>query len=124
MQPFIPKSTAKLSLGDYCSIRRDDGLYVPLVFLSKAGKLRTSFYGALLSHTAHTPEIPDGGGTLKIFVTALVDIRAFAENAGILGNIAARLDEYEVTLALEKIKVKTNVWGYRTPLKYAQLVKG
>jgi len=122
--PLFPKSAVKLSLGDYCSLRREDGLYVPLVFLSKAGSSRSSFYGALLSHTARSAVLSSGGSYLKIFMAGHLPVKVSAENdAPIVGNIAKRLDEFDVAQTLETMKEKINVRGYRTPLKIARLVK-
>lgn len=97
---------------------------MPLVFLSKAGNSRSCFYGALLSHTEQNDAISAGDGIIKIFIAALLPVNVFSENnAPIVGNVAGRLGEDEVAMTLGTIKEKTNVWGFRTPLKYAQQIK-
>jgi hypothetical protein len=120
---FIPKSTAKLVLGDYCSLKRDDGKFAPLVFLSKVGNARSYFYGALLSQIQESEVIPEGKNIFSFFEVALLPIKVFSENnSPIIGNIADRLSKPEVTLTLQNIETKTNVWGYRTPIQYGNRI--
>ena len=110
--PFFPKSTAKLVLGDYCSLKRDYGLYVPLAFLSKVGNSRSYFYGALLSCVGQTEVLTEGEATFKVFESALLGVNVFSKNnAPAVGNIAARLNENEIAEILSKIKNKNQRMG-------------
>jgi hypothetical protein len=118
--PFIPKTSVKLRRGDFAMLKREDGRYVPLVFLSPVPGKRVVFYGALLTVLCDAAYIPEGKGKLCIAEVAMIDIDVFSElNAPILGNLGAHLSEPEVEERLNEMRTRSLVWGRRTPLKYA-----
>lgn len=117
---FIPKSAAKLTIGDYAMLKREDGRYVPLVFLSVVPQKRAVFYGGLLAVILTEPVIAQSGPELDVVEVALIDIDAFAEaGAPIVGNLRTRLDEAEINVRVDQMRLQSRVWGRRTPLKYA-----
>jgi len=118
--PFIPKTSVKLQRGDFAMLSREDGRYVPLVFLSPVPGKRVVFYGALLAVLCDTAYIPEGKGRLSIAEAAIIDIDVFSElKAPILGNLGEHLSEPEVEGRLNDLRTQSLVWGRRTPLKYA-----
>ncbi len=126
---FIPKSTAKLSEGDFCWIKRDDNLFVPLVFICKKGNSRSYFFGGLLNVTCKTQSIGNLYDNLEIYEHALLHIECFKKNSTpIIGNIKTKINNAE----FENAKTKTSdfsigsiskVWGYRTIYKYANKIE-
>lgn len=117
---FVPKSSAKLALGDYGMLKREDGRYVPLVFLAPVPGKRVVFYGGLVAVICSEPTVEETGPELEVAEVSMIDIDAFAEaGTSILGNISARLDAAEIQVRLGQLKLQSRVWGRRTPLKYA-----
>ena len=104
-------------------LKREDGSYVPLVFLSPVPGKRVVFYGALLAVLCDNAFIPEGIGRLSLAEAAMIDIDVFSElNAPILGNLGAHLSEPEIEGRLNEMRTRSLVWGRRTPLKYANSV--
>ncbi len=129
MIPFLPKSTRKLSPGDCCFIPRKDGKYVPFVFVFARHGKRSDFYGALLDETVESPDVGSVSKRRKVRYHALSHISCFAENdTPIVGNVAkklALLEFWKVRRASLSTKVgaKQSVWGYKTIIKYANLIE-
>jgi hypothetical protein len=117
---FMPKTSAKLTLGDYAMLKRDDGRYVPLVFLAPVPGKRVTFYGGLLALISSEATLSHAGSKVAVAEVAMIDIDAFPEaNAPIVGNIRGRLDEGNIEKRVEETRTHSRVWGRRTPLKYA-----
>jgi hypothetical protein len=120
---FIPKTSVKLRLGDFAMLQRDDGRFVPLVFLSPVPGKRAVFYGALLSCVCEAASIPKDTGSLALSEVAMIDIDVFSKfDAPVLGNLVEHLSLPEVESRLNEMKSRSLVWGYRTPLKYANAI--
>ena len=118
-EAFIPKTSVKLKRGDYAFLPRDDGRFVPIVFLDHVPKRRVTFYGALLDLVLDKPFIDADGPRLKLGELAMIDIDAFgAANAPVVGNLLTRLDEMHIRAQLEQ-HTQGLVWGKLTPLRYA-----
>ncbi|GAA0208415.1 hypothetical protein GCM10009123_14860 [Kangiella japonica] len=122
---MIPKSTAKIEDGDFCWIKREDGLFVPFVYICKQGNSRSYFYGGIacsLSEKANLDDLPDN---IVIRDFALLHIMCFKENeTPIAGNItnklkAGVLEKIKIDLTSAGIGSKSSVWGHKTILKYA-----
>lgn len=119
-EPFIPKSAAKLTHGDFALLPRDDGQYVPLVFLAPVLNKRVVFWGALLSEVCADRTFSETGSEVELWQVAMIDIDVFTEaNAPVLGNLSPRLNAQEVDARLSEMRTHSRVWGRRTPLKYA-----
>lgn len=119
-EAFIPKTSVKLKRGDYAFLLRDDGRFVPMVFLEHVPKRRVTFYGALLDLVLDEPFIDAKGPRLNLCELAMIDIEAFgAANAPVVGNLLERLDEIHIRAQLKKQRTQGLVWGKLTPLRYA-----
>lgn len=125
---MIPKSTVKLTPGDYCLIKRDDGKYVPLVYLFSPAKKRSSFYGGLVN--CLIDDTADNcPNNLSIVFHALLHISSYKENnTPILGNILPKLDSKKIALMEKeanelKVGYKNSAWGHRTIYKYANQIQ-
>ena len=125
---MFPKSTAKLKPGDACLVPRDDGRFVPLIFICSPTGKRSAPYVGLLSVVLESNDIslvPDGA---KIGPWALIHISAYRENkTPIVGNLATKVGLEAISevalLALDRgIGAKQSVWGYKTIVKYANSV--
>ena len=89
---MIPKSTAKLSEGGYCWIKRDDGKYVPFVYISKQGNSRSYFYGGLITTTIYSESTEDIPSGIEVKDYALLHIKCCRENdTPIVGNLSEKL---------------------------------
>lgn len=125
----IPKSTAKLSEGDFCWIMRNDNTYVPFVFIEKEGASRSYFFGGLLYFISNTEDINDLPENLNIYEQALLHIECFKKNdTPIIGNIISKINREDLEKAKNKTKdqsigATSKVWGYRTIYKYANLIE-
>lgn len=123
---MIPKSTVKLKEGDFAWIERDDGMFVPFVFISRAQGKRSYFYGGIAELVAsRESELPPN---LNIEKYALLHIDAFKKNElSIEGNLSNKLkngliDSLQKKITDFSVGSKSNVWGYRTIYKYANAV--
>lgn len=124
---MFPKSTASLKHGDYCLVPRDDGLFVPFIYVGRRGSDRSYFFGALADAVVKGPdEMPD---RLKLLEHALLHIKCFAQNnTPILGNLSSRLDAGAMAGIIADIHGSgvghtTRVWGHRTVVKSANGIK-
>ncbi|WP_162824609.1 hypothetical protein [Saccharospirillum mangrovi] len=113
--------------GDFSWVERDDGLFVPLMLISKIGGKRSYFYGGIINlATTKESEIPIG---LSILEYALLHIDVFKNNElKVEGNLLSKLekglvDEIKHQISDLRIGSKSSVWGYRTIYKYAAEVK-
>ena len=52
---MYPKSTAKLKLSDFCWTPREDGSFLPFVFIQKMKRARSYFHGAIFKHVNQVP---------------------------------------------------------------------
>lgn len=124
---MIPKSTASLKVGDYCLVPREDGSFVPFVYVGKRGTDRSYFFGALGNSvlTASEEALP---ARLELLEHALLHIKCYKENnTPIIGNVAARIDSKvlaRIAIDINTFNVgqKTSVWGHRTLVTYANRV--
>ncbi len=125
---MIPKSTAKIKEGDYCLIQRDDGRYVPFVYLFKQGASRNYFYGGIANtvlESDNSEDIPNG---IDVTDYALLHIKCFKENnTPIVGNLMDKLKKNTFTTITSDVSnasvgSKSSVWGYKTIFKYANKV--
>lgn len=126
---MIPKSTAKLQGGDFCWIERDDGAFVPFVYICKQKNSRSYFYGGIAKALVNDTQISSLSNDINVAEYALLHIKCFKENnTPIAGNIASHLSSGLLESLREEshktgVGSKTNVWGYRTIYKYANAVK-
>ncbi|MDB4451558.1 hypothetical protein N9131_00905 [bacterium] len=121
---MIPKSTTKLSTGDYCLILRDDGMAVPFVFLQAVPGKRSYFYGALVS-----PPLPSATSVIPERLTvagqAMLHIKCFKENnTPIVGNVAGEIGDAALATAQRactdmSVGAVHGVWGNRTIIRRA-----
>lgn len=123
---MIPKSTVKLNEGDFTWLERDDGKFVPFVFISKAAGKRSYFYGGIVELVASKEvELPNN---LNIENYALLHIDAFRKNKlAIEGNLlnhlkAGLIKQIKNNILDLSVGSKSSVWGYRTIYKYAGAV--
>ena len=123
---MIPKSTAKLNEGDFAWLEREDGMFVPFVFISKAEGKRSYFYGGIVNLvTSKSSDLPSN---LNIEKYALLHLDAFKKNQlQVEGNLTNNLREGLIQKIKKEISdfsegSKSSVWGYRTIYKYAGMV--
>jgi len=126
---MIPKSTAKLSEGDFCWIKRNDGLFVPFIFICKQGNARSYFYGGIVNCLCESPDINKIPSKVYIYEYALLHIKCFKENqTPIVGNIHNKLQEkylkkIHANINDFSIGATSNVWGYKVIYSYAEKIK-
>lgn len=121
---MIPKSTAKLKEGDYCLVMRDDGGYVPFVYVGKRNNERSYFFGALADIVVSdtNSKLPE---RIELLEHALLHIKCYKENnTPIVGNLLDHLDQKALAhiqsdISTSGIGHTVRVWGYRTIIKYA-----
>lgn len=125
---MLPASTVKLNPGDFCFIPRDDGKFVPFVFLCTYRDKRSSFYGGIIDVSVSRASVEELPPTLAIKEYALVHISCFTENnTPIVGNLADRIGS-EVLSAIKRsvhdfsVGATSRVWGHKTIVKYANTV--
>lgn len=124
---MFPKSTASLKQGDYCLVPRDDGLFVPFVYVGRRGSDRSYFFGALADAVVRSSE--DMPERIVLLEHALLHIKCYVENnTPILGNLSSRLDGGAMVEIISDIHRSgvghtTRVWGHRTVIKLANGVK-
>ena len=123
---MIPRSTARLSPGDYCVVKRNDGTAVAFAFLGSVPGKRSYFYGALLSPPFDSDSIRNLPSKFEVRSRAMLHIKCFAENeTPIVGNIADRIGTAELGAAYRactdmSIGTIHSVWGHRTLLRRAE----
>jgi len=114
--------------GDFCFIPRTDGRFALFVYLCPQGKSRSCFYGAIATELVNT-DSADGIPTLvSVGEHALVHIQCYSKNeTPICGNLADRLTSGvldNISAAIYDTEIGSNhkVWGYKTIVKYANLI--
>jgi hypothetical protein len=123
---MIPRSTAKLSPGDYCVVERTDGSAVAFAFLGSVPGKRSYFHGALLSPPFDRESISNLPSKFEVCSRAMVHINCFAENeTPIVGNIADRIGVFELEAAYRActdtgVGAVHSVWGHRTLARRAE----
>jgi hypothetical protein len=128
VRPMIPKSNARLSIGDYCLVQRHDGRYVPFVYVGKRGAERMYFFGALANVILSSGLLDCIPERLVLGAHALIHIKSYRENnTPILGNIRDRLDELSLARIARDLEGSgightASVWGWRTIIKYADQI--
>lgn len=109
--------------GDYCLVKRDDGKFVPFVYLFKRGNDRSYLFGGIVNYICKEENSPLPK-KINIFDYALVHIKCYRENnTPIIGNIIDKIDAIKLSEMKELVKTKNNVWGYKTIIKYANKVE-
>lgn len=93
--PFTPKSTARLSAGDFWSVPLSDGSYGCGLVLQKAPdgtpRSRVSFCGGLLDWNGCTAPAPTDLANSKVLAQGYVHILAITSFGRVLGNLDARV---------------------------------
>ncbi len=108
--PFQPKSTAKLRLGDYWAVRRNDGQFGYFAFLYPFSG-RTGMITALLNHVGASESLR--ADRVQIHSVGVTTIRTFmATQSVIQGNVAEKLDLAECEAWREEFQTRSTVWGY------------
>jgi hypothetical protein len=126
---MFPKSTANLKEGDYCLVPRDDGLFVPFVYVGKRGNSRSYFFGALADAVVSDADRDQLPEHLTLLGHALLHIKCYTENnTPIVGNLSERLGSAAMARIVSDINSSgvghtTRVWGHRTIMKYANDVR-
>ena len=122
---MIPKSTAKLIEGDFCWILREDGRFVPFIFIQSQNKSRSYFFGGLANQIVKEKSTEELSDSIQINEYALLHIHCFKENnTPIEGNLKNKIKSGTIATIKSDINKNsigsvTKVWGYRTILKYA-----
>ena len=125
---MIPKSTAKLQEGDFCLIQREDGKFVPFVYVAKQGSSRSYFYGGIANIILESQDIDNLPNNIDISEYALLHIKCFKENeTPIIGNLKNKLKNGTLNKIIANVTdtsvgSKSSVWGYKTISKYANNV--
>ena len=122
-----PKTTLGLRPGDYCLIKREDGLSVAFAFLGSVANSRTAFYGGLLAPAFRSEEeiLPS---RLDITLAAMIHVKCYAANkTPIVGNLAQVLGSNAIDAALAactdmRVGAVHGVLGHLALLKRAQTV--
>lgn len=124
---MIPKSNANLTEGDFCLVPREDGKYVPFVYVGKRASERSSFFGAFANVVVANPPDPFQN-CVQLLEHALLHIKCFKENnTPIVGNLRQHLDEgvlADIAADIQRSEIghTTRVWGWRTLFKKANSV--
>lgn len=126
---MIPKSTVKMTPGDFCFVRRTDNRFALFIYLCPQGNSRSYFYGALATVVVDEPNVGNVPAKLQIIDHALCHIECYRENdMPIHGNVADRIgpDVFkQVTESVNDMTIgaKHKVWGHHTIIKRANMVQ-
>jgi len=89
--PFVPKSTAKLSVGDFWPVPLFDGSYASGIVLQKAPRgtagERVSFCGGLLDWHGRSPPGPSDLANCPLLAQGYMHILAITSFGSVLGNL-------------------------------------
>jgi len=126
---MIPKSTVKMTPGDFCFVPRTDDRFALFIYLCPQGTSRSYFYGALATVVVDEPNVANIPAELQIGDHALIHIHCYRENdTPIHGNLANRIGPEvfrQVTESVDDMTIgaRHKVWGHRTIIKRANMVQ-